>query len=363
MKPTFHLFNPENDLALGIGCRNYTPPPHAAALHRAGSLFPMWWAKDGDRILAHYSFDDDAAMLRERFGLKGEIGYAPCVTKAQPWGWSLDAKRQFISAAGINATGSADFLPTDTDIELWRQLSHRRSSIRILSELDMDIDLPIETSDAEIVTDTESLHPGCFIKSPWSSSGRGVFNAGNLDKETLRKRAEGIINRQGSVIVERGLNKTMDFATLFYSDNGTVRFQGLSMFTALQRGMYAGNIVASQNVIEDMLSSHLNLDELHLIILKLEKILTEMAGKTYTGWMGVDMMTHISDGKEIIMPCVELNLRMTMGVAAMKIAERLQPQGAYLLNWEHNTPKAANDIELLPPHEGFALRLKPQQNL
>ena len=361
MPQRFHLFDPENDLALGLGCRNYTPPPHAAALHRAGSLFPMWWAEEGDRILAPESLKESATLLREKFGLNGEPGYSVEVTEFQPWGWSLDAKRQFLTAMQQSGNSRHEELhPTDSKIERLRELSHRRSSIKILSELDMDIALPVEATDADTVITLEREYPGCFIKSPWSSSGRGVFNASSLDEETLRKRAEGIINRQGSVMVERGLNKSMDFATLFHSSEGRVTFQGLSLFTALQRGMYTGNIVSSQDKIAEILSKHLNIDSLHLIILKLEKILTELIGKDYTGWAGVDMMTHISDGKEMIMPCVELNLRMTMGVAAMKIYEKLTPNGIHILNWEHNTPIGKGEIELLPPIEGFSLRLKPQ---
>ena len=73
IKMKIHLFNPENDLALGLGCRNYTPPPHAAAIHRAGALLPMWWAEDKDLIIAPVSMKDEAEKLRERFGLRGSV--------------------------------------------------------------------------------------------------------------------------------------------------------------------------------------------------------------------------------------------------------------------------------------------------
>lgn len=351
----FHLFNPENDLALGLGCQNYTPPPHAAALHRAGALLPMWWAARGDRILAPECLRADAHILRKKFGLDGEIGYdAETVTRLVPWGWSLDAKRQFI-AAGAK---SEDGLPTHDEIGRMRELSHRRTSVEILRALDYPLQMPVEVTDADSVVGMETETPGCFIKSPWSCSGRGVFNASTLDVTTLRKRAAGIINRQGSVMVEKGLNKTMDFATLFYSDGESVTFKGLSLFQALSRGMYTGNIVASQQDIRRMLSAHLDTDELDSLIIKLEKILTLIIATDYRGWLGIDMMTHLEEGKEIIMPCVELNLRMTMGVVAMKVYEKFGTPHPMLLNWEHNTPETPGDITLLPPREGFALRLK-----
>lgn len=354
----FHLFNPENDLALGIGCHNYTPPPHAAALHHAGALLPMWLANPEDRILAPESLSEHAGKLRAEFGLNGEIGFDHSVSKLTPWGWSLDAKRQFVTAGATSDSNKQLILPTDDEIERMRQLSHRRTSIEILRALDYPLQIPVEATDADTVVRMEAETPGCFIKSPWSCSGRGVFNAMTLDEGTLRKRVEGIINRQGSVMVEHGLNKTMDFAALFFSDGNYVKFCGLSMFQALNRGMYAGNIVASQPEIRRLLSNHLDLDALDRLLVNLEAVLTAIAAPYYHGWMGVDMMTHIHNGKESIMPCVELNLRMTMGVVAMKVHERLDISHPMLLNWEHNTSPAHNDITLLPPMEGFALRLK-----
>lgn len=358
MSNKFHLFNPENDLALALGCRNYTPPPHAAALHRAGALFPAWWSEDGDGILASENYQDDAEKLRSQFGIDIKVGHIPDSPIFSPWGWSLDAMRQFNNE--LKSKGIVDniHLPTDEAIQQMRQLSHRRSSIHILSQLDMGIELPIETSDPEEVLRQERLHPGCFIKSPWSSSGRGVFNAYSLDKTSLRQRVEGIIRRQGSVMVERGLNKTMDFAALFHAADGIVKFRGLSIFQAESRGMYAGNIVASQPHLESMLHNHVDINKLHIIIAKLENILTTLLSGKYYGWLGIDMMSHVENGEEKIMPCVELNLRMTMGVAAMKINERLNLATPRLLNWEHHIQLRPGDIQLLPPREEFSLRLK-----
>ena len=90
-----HLFNPENDLALGLNCRHYTPPPHAAAIHRAGALLPMWWAEETDLILAPECLRDEAGRRAARFGLKGQVcGDASAfagLSGTAPWGWSLDA--------------------------------------------------------------------------------------------------------------------------------------------------------------------------------------------------------------------------------------------------------------------------------
>ncbi|MCM1076556.1 MAG: hypothetical protein NC411_04265 [Bacteroides sp.] len=349
-----HLFNPENDLALGLGCRHYTPPPHAAALHRAGALLPMWWAKTGDILLADESKTHDAEALRRRFGLHGSIGNPAEATEAVPWGWSLDARNQF-----ERAEISRPILPADEVIERIRQLSHRRTSIEIISRLDGDYPIAVETTSPDDVVRLENDHSGCFIKSPWSGSGRGVFCARSLSREALRSRAEGIIHRQGSVMVERGLDKVMDFAALFHSDGHRVEYRGLSLFTTESRGMYSGNIVAPQQFISDKIGQLIDLTELYGIIGREADILSDLTAGTYHGWMGIDMMVYREDGIYKIMPCVELNLRMTMGVAALEIAERLDVTHPHFLAWEHNNPEqhTGDSLILLPPTEGFTLRL------
>jgi len=361
-----HLFNPENDLALGLGCRNYTPPPHAAAIHRAGALLPLWWADDDDIVVTPPGLEREAKELCRRFGLKGHAACSITDNDATaipvPWGWSLDAKRQF-QRAGMETN-----LPTDEEIGHIRLLSHRRSSIRILDTLNRmtgrQFPLPIETTEAGKAVRFEKRNPGSFIKSPWSGSGRGVFCAQSLGAEALSRRTEGIIHRQGSVIVEHGLNKIMDFAALFYSHgDSSVEFKGFSIFRTEARGMYSGNIAAPQQWLRQQLAGLTDIMSLMDIIKCEESILGRLLGGSYRGWLGIDMMIHEADGKPCIMPCIELNLRMTMGVAAMAICKRLDLQTPHFLAWEHrnNTGSGTADHRstvLLPPTDGFSLKLK-----
>ena len=384
IKMKIHLFNPENDLALGLGCRNYTPPPHAAAIHRAGALLPMWWAEDKDLIIAPVSMKDEAEKLRERFGLRGSVtdingfqaadstqGHDKENRQASPWGWSLDAKRQFERAQFTSN------LPTDIEIEQLRQLSHRRSSIHILKRLDYpSTSIPFETTNAHEAIEFERQKPGCFIKSPWSGSGRGVFCAKTLDEKALLRRVEGIIHRQGSVIIEPGLNKILDFAALFYcrkqnntpkdGNSKSVEFKGFSIFKAEDRGMYSGNIAAPQGWLQTELSRYVDITDLIEIIEREERILGELTGNAYEGWLGVDMMIHDDNGKIKVMPCIELNLRMTMGVVAMNVCEHLGLKTPHFLAWEHsgNCGNDTNDgTVLLPPTDGFKLKLSPSTGL
>lgn len=345
-----HLFNPENDLALGLGCRNYTPPPHAAALHRAGALLPFWWTEDGDSVIVPEFLARQVDGLCSEWGLRGKV-YDGGRDIASPWGWSLDAKRQF-AAAGVDG----QYLPTDARVEQMRNLSHRRTSIEILDRLGEKYPRGVEFTDPVQAVEMEMNSRGCYVKSPWSGSGRGVFCASSLSREVLQGRVAGIINRQGSVILEPGLDKVMDFAALFHGDGEKVSFRGWSVFETESRGMYVGNIVAPQQHLVSMITDRCDGDELWMLVGGLESILNDLTRGVYRGWMGIDMMVYSDEGNECrIMPCVELNLRMTMGVVAMKIAERLCVNGPHLLAWSHNAPVAGTI--LLPPAEGFTLSL------
>ena len=88
-------------------------------------------------------YAEDAIWLKSHWGLSCNLSSInqPDTSNLhpQPWGWSEDARRQFSSA------GIADInLPSDETIATLRRLSHRRSSIVILQELDIDNLLPEE---------------------------------------------------------------------------------------------------------------------------------------------------------------------------------------------------------------------------
>lgn len=346
-----HLFNPENDLALGLGCRNYTPPPNAAALHRAGVLLPVWWAESEDAILAPGADEAEIAWLKARYGLMVNLpddvaGYRPT-----PWGWSADAVRQF-ARTGVDPHS----LPDDEAIAKIRALSHRRSSRLILESFDCEDIITIETADADKVVEMERLYPGCYVKSPWSGSGRGVFCAAGLSEKTLRDKAVGIIHRQGSVMVERGLDKVTDCAALFRMEGGRARFEGLSIFITEPRGMYGGNIVAPQSLLCQKLADKIGGQRLQTVVNSLAGALTGLIGMGYEGWLGVDMMVwRAADGSLRLHPCVELNLRYTMGVVALEVQRSLGNEMPMLMSWRRDVPEEATS--LLPPREGFCLAL------
>lgn len=366
-----YLFNPENDLALAAGTRSYTPPRNAALLARCGALLPLWLTTSrDDTVLAQHSDRQWIETIQQLFDPQGVVSaVAPAKSSGRPWGWSAAVVTEFVKK-GIDRP----CLPTDDAIERMRLLSHRRSSIIINRRLaDLGFDTPRIAREVfdlkELETAAKAFDNLFVVKSPWSSTGRGVFTSTSVPPATFLKNAGGIINRQGSVIVEPLLDRKTDFAMLFHSENGCVKYRGLSLFDTLGTA-YTGNLLLPEPILNQRIESQLKFPEqLKAVASALERILTEILGHDYEGWMGVDMMVY-GDGR--LAPCIELNLRMTMGVVAATLRDRwLAPGTTGRFTVEHGIFEPCDNlhaviesnrlvggsVDLVPPGQGFRIAL------
>ena len=52
-------------------------------------------------------------------------------------------------------------------------------------------------------------------------------------------------------------------------------------------------------------------------------VLKGLVPEIYTGYFGIDMLAYNESGELKIMPCVELNLRMTMGLIANRLGAHI----------------------------------------
>lgn len=380
------LFNPDNDLALASGLSHYMAPRNARLIREAGQALPLWWADEGDVVASANS-----AYLEEiidRFNLNGTIMRDPAsIDEAMPWGWSLAAKTDI---AALEVAPSA--LPDDDKLAAIRALSHRRVSIEINSRLaDLGFTtppLPVEARDAKELKASLAALGDSYIKAPWSSSGRGVLPTASMNIDEISRRAVGIIERQGSVMIEKALAKKLDFAMLFHIDGPRTAFKGLSLFNNTRSTAYAGNIVAPQSRIDKAISTVVGNEKLAPLAGALEAILADVVRDNYKGWAGIDMMAYTDDnGATAIAPCVELNLRMTMGCVALTLAQKHMAEcseGSMTVTFRHQSPSsqliAPQDstlppdvviadgklvegaVEMAPPNPHFSFRFEARRN-
>ncbi len=319
------VFNPEHDLALAANLSNFTAPHAGRQLRADLGFIPAIWAAADDYVHVENVEDAERRFLRltrrpfGRFIAKEQICKHQ-FSAVDVWGWDL-AIRAFLLRWGIDAA----ILPSVTQIDDIRQLSHRRYAMQLLDCLQMPgvIGSSCETDQIENIIDR--LHSGehLVVKAPWSSSGRGVRfmedDVNIYDNGWLRN----VIVKQGSVMVEPYYNKVKDFGMEFVSDgNGSVSYIGLSLFQT-SNGAYTGNILASEEEKENLISRYIPIDLLKTVQQKICAKMGSWLKDQYTGVFGIDMMVVRRDDGDgfLLHPCVEINLRRTMGHVAISLTE------------------------------------------
>ena len=306
MQKKLYLFNPDTDLALADGRANYLPPLAIRKMAKDLSLLPLWYAAKEEEA---YCFKSDEKLLIKDFD------------EIIPWGWNPSISKQ-LRLLDI----PEHLLPTQQELEHIRQLSNRSFAANLLKELITSDSYcgsaTVLSSETAIEAFAKRFERTVF-KAPWSSSGKGLRFCDGYLNETHKQWAFRILKIQGSIIGECLYNKVEDFAMEFYSDGkGKVFFIGYSLFQTDEHGKYKGNLLASDVQIETGLSNKVSREDL----LQIKKTLIERLPSClndYKGHLGIDMMICQFPEEPVyrIHPCVEVNLRMNMGIVARCIAD------------------------------------------
>ena len=331
-----HIFNPDHDIALAANLANFTPPHAARRLYSDIGFLPVFWASDGDIVVV-----DDAEAARERVrhikGLSTKVEFvaaselARCLaalpegqlTEVEPWGWDA-ALCNRLHRWGV----PAQLLPTAELLADIRNMSSRAWAASCLQPMLEEfesgmLEVPVIARSAQQVDEfiASHEHVGTVLKSPWSSSGRGVRYISGRDALTVQQQGwiDRVIASQGCIMLEPYyINKVKDFAMEFRScADGTIAYLGLSLFHTVN-GAYSGSVVASETEKVSMLQHYASAEKLAAVASEVATVLQPLMAGHYVGPFGVDMMV-LSDGGNgfKIHPCVELNLRRTMGHVAL----------------------------------------------
>ncbi|MDO5523350.1 MAG: hypothetical protein Q4G48_04815 [Bacteroidia bacterium] len=315
------LFNPDNDLALANFNSNYTPP--ASALKIAGDLaaLPLWFAPNHSKVVAE-GLDNEhfLSFIQKSFPIQSSLISFSDISRFPeeeiiPWGWNPALRKRLLDT-GV----SEEKLPSMNELKQLRDYSGRQHAVKMLRELKMQrSDFCGESYFFDNVDDTQrflsSRSGNKVLKMPNSGSGKGlIWILGDItDKQTDWCRR--VIREQGGVIAEPVLEKVQDFALEFFAENGNVRFSGYSLFQSAASGAYLGNLLLSDTDIEKTLSKYVSIETLHWLKAFYPQKLAEYFPQ-YNGFIGVDMMVCGTKNNYRVQPCVEMNLRMNMGMVA-----------------------------------------------
>ena len=314
MRMTLHLFNPSHDEALAFGAATYCPGSAARRMSELLWDLPRWWKEEGDEILRLPPDGSLRGVTSPDWGR---------VERIMPWGWDAHIVR-LLQRLGA----PAHLLPATADLERWRQLSSRHTTVLMLKHLRTSIAndsalqfmLPADswwcTTSEELQRAVECAGGAVFMKAPWSCSGRGVWRCEGEDHDKAFRRATAILQRQGAVEVEPAYTRVADLAMEYECEaDGTLRFEGLSFFDTSSSGGYQGNMVATQEEIAARIAAYgiCSVQQLQTAQSVVADALRQVLGGGYCGPLGVDMMLTPHG----LHPCVEVNLRMTMGRVAI----------------------------------------------
>lgn len=328
------IFNPEHDIALAAGGGNFTPPHAARALRGDLGFLPALWADDGDIVVVDdvetaltavrhvRPYSSDVLFVSFEDLMNMDLHVTDNI-KIEPWGWDAAIRRRLFAAN----SSLVPLLPTDRQLEDIRQMSNRRfAAEKLLPYLrTLDKRLVGEGCYAESVDEVEILmkkNKRSVLKAPWSSSGRGIRYVDSELHQPIVGWVANVIAQQGGVMVEPYYNKISDFGMEFRAMNdGSVEYCGLSLFSTGRGGAYEGSIITTENEKRRMLSRLVDLDLVDKVMTGVKDCLGGCLAGKYEGAFGVDMMVVAPDGDlpMTLHPCVELNLRRTMGHLALAL--------------------------------------------
>ena len=345
--PQLYLFNPGHEMEILCGKSHYTPPYTVQKMAADLELLPIWYGGAGSFTLVRNlrasqfvaSLPDDFRplisspmilnlMMKELYKRK-KIGEKPKLPplKADVWG---------ISPRSIDIFKEFKLAGMDIDVPEWKDeyatLTKRNTSSKCLARLQENIPIVPVIKIPEFFSNIEELKeyvskntPPYVVKTPLSSSGRGLFwiDSNELDNNAVSW-INGALKKQEFVSIEPALDKVLDFAAEFYSDeNGEVEYVGLSVFETQARGQFASCMLGSQDVLMHKLSQYISHEDYMFLVEQIKLVLKEVVGASYTGFMGVDMLIYkTEEGNYAVHPFVELNLRYTMGLVSMQLSNQ-----------------------------------------
>jgi len=323
---TLHIFNPEHDLALASGLSNFTAPHAGRQLRHDLSWLPALWANNDDVVLVEDVEKARRAINRRKvkpclLAGKQQLASLP-ISSIEPWGWNKALRAQL-----LRLSIDEQLMPNEAALAEIRNLSHRRTAAMLLPHLQQECTVgeAHECTTEDQVKELMERYENIVIKAPWSSSGRGIrfFTIHNSPLTSISW-LRNVISRQGSVMVEPYYHKMKDFGMEFMSDGqGNVTYLGLSLFHTTN-GAYKGNLIATEQAKRQLLGRYIPLELLDTTQQKICQLLGKVFENKYQGPFGVDMMV-IKSTQPSLHPCVEINLRRTMGHMALALGQKTNP--------------------------------------
>ena len=351
--PNIYIFNATNEMAIANGTVSFMPNRILTRFEQDLDILPICYAESEDVILVHQLPDAKFLESLQNVGLKiprfelfpqaltNRLFLKEEKSELKPWGWSprihhqLASFKSQCSQAYIDQpnayweTKHKELYSRKLALKCLENIIHNSSSDKYISR---DIFPVICTKQSE-VEELQQKWQQIVIKSPWSSSGRGlqVLRKAFINK-SVKQALGGVFKSQGYAMVEALVNKQLDFSVQFQSDGrGNLKFLGFGFFNTNDNGQYQANYIG---YTPKLFSQFLCNKEQELLIKDVKTALKKHSiADQYCGYLGVDCMLFLdSEGIMKVQPCLEINLRYNMGTIAIKLNPYIHPKSKGTFN-------------------------------
>ncbi len=343
---SLYLFNPTCDYATGNGRPSWQPNKMLQKMEADMDALPLFFAALDDCVLVEKIPLPEFFEPLLKMGIRAPVfiekkrafhdeGFINQLRKSlQPWGWS-PAVHKFLSPFKNSCSETFKQSPVFYWSPEQREIRSRKYALEILHRLihefpenhfisfDQTASVCTQKKDFEQAL---SKWKKIMVKSPWSSSGRGLqpISKTPVHPKVWEKLA-GIVKTQGYAMAEPLLNRKADIAFQFKVEKQKVSFVGISNFTTDNKGQYMGN---NLNGLPGDWNKKL-LDFVRFVPQIIVEPLTHIleSGKIaafYEGYLGVDALIYEDKyGGFKINPCLEINLRYNMGLLSVLLEKHL----------------------------------------
>jgi hypothetical protein len=329
-----HYFNPGHETAVLHASKHYQPAANQVKMQRELAFLPAWYARSGDYVWLNDDRKEKSDEEESIFSPGAQAIFPKDLVDRRK-----DLLAQPVDLWGISPQSIHLFEKLSEQYDLHWQIPEWKPEYSVLGnrffahdilsflihtcpEMEEEI-LPVLFSDiGEIEQYLVHSRERQLVKSPYSSSGRGLvwLPPGKLSRSE-RQIISGMLKKQSRVSVENALDKQLDFSLHFENDGGNVRFAGYSVFQTQAKGVYEKSLLSVQDELEKRITAFVDAKLLNTVRDSLAGIIREKYIPLYKGNIGVDMMIYKSGNQYRLHPCVEINMRKSMGYLAIRLQE------------------------------------------
>ncbi len=346
--PDIYYFNPTCEYAVGNGQPSWQPNLLLQKMEEDLGVLPVYFSGQKDVVLVKKMPPVPFIRRMENIGIaipeffpvqevaRDNNFAVRSKNRLLPWGWSPAVHRLLgplkpSCSAEFNESPVAQWRPCYRDLYsrkfareiLSSLLPHLPSEVMIKSHM-----LPEVCTSVKQIEELQSRWGKIMVKAPWSSSGRGLQPLTKVPVVTkVQEKLQGIINDQGYAMAEPFLNKQLDLALQFEIKKGKVQYLGVSRFIADRKGRYEGNYLNGWPSGLDSAVVRFAEDMCNLLPGPVAEVIEASdLSKSFEGSFGVDTLIYTDEeGSLRINPCLELNLRMTMGLLSLRLEKIIDP--------------------------------------